>query len=293
MKTLCIGEILWDIIGGVPFLGGAPLNAAAHLAQFGAESYLLSAVGNDELGQKALARLTEAGVRPDYIAVREDAPTGTALVFPEKEGSDRFLLPENVAYDRTALPEGPLPAFNGLVYGTLASFRSNSVKQAVLALAKANPQAEKLYDVNLRLSFYDRALLEELLALCTVCKVNDEEAGKVGALLFGEEMTEAGFAEKALAAFPSCRVILVTKGGNGAAAYVRGQGVYAVEGQTVDVCDTVGAGDAFAAAFLALWLRTGDVKKALSAGNAAGAFTASKPGAFPAYDDGFVETLLR
>lgn len=292
MRTLCVGEILWDIIGNTPFLGGAPLNAAAHLAKFGAESYLLSAVGNDELGQNALARLQEAGVKPDYIAVLENATTGTALVFPEKEGSDRFLLPENVAYDQTALPTNSLPAFDGIVFGSLASFRSESVKNAVSALAKANPKAEKLFDVNLRLLFFDKPLLEELLGLCTICKVNDEEASKVGSILFGKEMEYPEFAERILSTYPSCHVVLVTKGSNGAAAYVRDKGAYIVPGEKITVCDTVGAGDAFAAAFLALWLATSDAEKALKAGNAAGAHTASKPGAFPSYDRAFVEALL-
>ena len=54
MRIVSIGEVLWDVIGGSEYLGGAPLNFAAHAHKLGHEVYLLSAVGEDERGKRAL-----------------------------------------------------------------------------------------------------------------------------------------------------------------------------------------------------------------------------------------------
>jgi fructokinase len=54
MKALLFGEILWDIIDSKPYIGGAPFNLAAHLAKMGCKSTLISSVGKDALGRKAL-----------------------------------------------------------------------------------------------------------------------------------------------------------------------------------------------------------------------------------------------
>ncbi len=62
IKILAFGEILWDIIEGEPKIGGAPLNFAGHAHQLGAESALVSAVGKDELGDRALVYLDSLGV---------------------------------------------------------------------------------------------------------------------------------------------------------------------------------------------------------------------------------------
>ena len=80
MKTVvCIGEILWDVYPGRRYLGGAPLNAAVHLAKLGEKPYIISAVGRDELGRSALEQLGSHGVDCRFVA-SNDRPTGTAVV---------------------------------------------------------------------------------------------------------------------------------------------------------------------------------------------------------------------
>ncbi len=54
MRILSVGEILWDVIGQTEHLGGAPLNFAAHAQKLGHEVFLLSAVGDDKRGLRAL-----------------------------------------------------------------------------------------------------------------------------------------------------------------------------------------------------------------------------------------------
>ena len=72
---LSIGEIIWDVYPESREIGGAPLNFAAHCAICGAESRLVSAVGNDQLGEEALAFLARVGIDTRFVET-VDAPTG-------------------------------------------------------------------------------------------------------------------------------------------------------------------------------------------------------------------------
>ena len=79
-RVVSFGEILFDVIDGVPWLGGAPLNLAVHLHRQGAETTLISAVGADPLGRSALKQIQEFGLDTGSIAVLEQFPTGTVTV---------------------------------------------------------------------------------------------------------------------------------------------------------------------------------------------------------------------
>lgn len=291
MKTaVCIGEILWDIIGEAEYLGGAPLNCAVHCVALGMEARVVSRVGTDARGRAALKALSQRGVSTACVSADPARPTGTALVFPERDGADRFTLPENAAYDFAALSGAEISDIialrpDALVYGTLAPYRSKSVLAALEALVPACVQngAEALYDVNLRLSYYDAVLVRRLLSMCTVLKLNDGELSVLSPLLFGPGLNGSGFSSRIFAEYPLCRCIVTTLGENGAECATRSGERFAVPGIKVDVADTVGAGDAFSAAFLASYLETHDEKASLEAGNRAGAFTASQPGATPEY----------
>ena len=65
MKLLSFGEILWDIYPNEKYIGGAPLNFAAHFAKQGGKSYMLSSVGDDDLGKLALNSLKNWDIKTD------------------------------------------------------------------------------------------------------------------------------------------------------------------------------------------------------------------------------------
>ncbi len=67
MKILAVGEIIFDIFDGEAEIGGAPLNFCAHCAACGAESAIISAVGNDALAWVAIEKLREFGVNTEYV----------------------------------------------------------------------------------------------------------------------------------------------------------------------------------------------------------------------------------
>ena len=70
MHIVSIGEILWDIIGPTEYLGGAPLNFAAHARKLGHELFMVSGVGDDQRGQRALQELARCGISPQFVQVR-------------------------------------------------------------------------------------------------------------------------------------------------------------------------------------------------------------------------------
>ena len=72
MRIVSVGEILWDVIGNNEYLGGAPLNFAAHAQKLGHEVFPLSAVGADARGHKAIELLKERGMSTEFVQVLPD-----------------------------------------------------------------------------------------------------------------------------------------------------------------------------------------------------------------------------
>ena len=106
MKILSFGEIIWDVYGNEKFIGGAPLNLAAHCSKQGAESFMLSAVGNDDLGKCALEEVKGFNVKTDFISVNYEKETGKCIVTLNEKGvpsvnrqtASGCQLPENMEH---------------------------------------------------------------------------------------------------------------------------------------------------------------------------------------------------
>jgi fructokinase len=97
MEVIAFGEILYDIINGKAHLGGAPLNFAFYVNQFGIPVSILSAVGRDKLGTKALEQLKRAGVGLSLVS-RANKPTGTVTVKLDG-GQPAFTIHKKTAWD--------------------------------------------------------------------------------------------------------------------------------------------------------------------------------------------------
>ena len=283
-RVLCVGEILWDIIGEEKYLGGAPLNVAANLAALGAEAWVLSALGKDELGRLALEKMASADINTGLVAVLDGVPTGTAIVHPELDGNERFELPYPVAYDEIVLSEengkllGEISP-EGMVFGTLGAYRSEKVRKTLVDLLDRFPDAMSLYDVNLRKNYFDRELVSALCNRAKIVKLNDGEVEILSPLLFDRNLGISEFAKAVIETF-GCRYVVVTKGEKGAAIFGRDLN-YSVCGIDTDVVDTVGAGDAFSAGVMFALLNGGSAEDALKKGNLCGAECVSHAGAFP------------
>ena len=125
MKTAAIGEILFDRFPDRDRLGGAPGNVAAMLSQFGLDSFLISAVGNDALGGRALTELGSLGV--DTSAIQHCGhPTGEVRVTLDPYGKPTYTFAEESAWDHirwTAELAELAPTFDAVCFGTLAQRR--------------------------------------------------------------------------------------------------------------------------------------------------------------------------
>ena len=281
---ISFGEVLWDIIDGRPYLGGAPFNLAAHAAQLGMSARMISCVGDDALGRSALVEAAKLGVDMTGVMCGEHV-TGSVTVSLTDAGQPSYMIHEPAAWDFIELPASllrSLGAVDAVCFGTLAQ-RGPQSQSALRDLLEALPNTPAFYDVNLRQEFYTKEILEWSLNHANVVKVNDSEAIFLSEMLFGRPMTERQFASVLRSAY-SMDVVLVTLGARGCLA-ADGTGVTHIQGRNIDVRDAVGAGDAFSAAFLATWLRHGSAAEAASYGNVLGAYVATQNGAVPEYSD--------
>ena len=284
-RFLSFGEILWDIIDGKPYIGGAPFNVAAHLANCGADSYMLSRLGNDELGKQALIEIQKLGVKPSLIQWDGMHPTGTVDVFID-HGQPDYTIHENVAYDYISIdalpPKTELLNFDCLYFGTLA--QRNAVSRATLHWILRELKFETVfYDVNLRKGIVSKELIVTSLRSSSIFKLNNEEVATISNLIFDKGLSVEEFARRIAEEF-NIDVIIITAAEKGCYVY-HDRLLTFVPGQKVQLMDGVGAGDAFSAAFLFYFIQFRNVIKSAEIANKLGAFVASSRGAIPPYSD--------
>jgi fructokinase len=243
-----LGELLWDLFPDGPRFGGAPANFACHAAALGADAYLVSSVGCDELGRNGLDALLAHGVHADYMDICDAAPTGTVEVTLDDAGKARFRFAADVAWDHLQWSDA-LEQLAGrsaaVCFGTLAQ-RSDVSRQTIRHFVRATPPAAlRIFDINLRVPFYDDDTIRESLALANVLKLNDDELPIVASLC-GMSGADGELLARLAERF-ELDVVALTRGPHGALLWRRGE-LSDAPGLPVVVRDTVGAGDAFTAA---------------------------------------------
>jgi len=283
MKVAAFGEILWDIIEGKAHLGGAPLNFAAHSAQCGAESYMISRLGADDFGKKAFEKLDEFNVNKSTVQFDQQHSTGTVDVFLEN-GQPSYTIHTHVAYDYILFRELP-DAFNNLdfdifYFGTLAQ-REDVSRRTLHEILEAKSFKNVFYDVNLRKDCYSKEIVLDSLKRSNVLKLNDEEVEVISGYLFSKPYSIEDFSKACYDKYGH-NVIIVTAGAEGCYVYHNNE-MSQVPGKKVEVADAVGAGDSFSASFMYKYYQTQDPVKAAYIGNQIGGFVASQHGAIPPY----------
>ena len=286
MRIVSVGEILWDVIGKNEYLGGAPLNFAAHAQKLGHEVFPLSAVGADARGRKALDLLKARGMSTEFVQVLPDKPTGTAEVELDMEGKPTFRIVRPVAYDFVDLTSQELKRIAAIqpdwIYlGTLFHMSAQAMA-STKKLLRAVPKARRFYDVNLREGHWSLATIEQLSALATVTKLSDSEAESLDASVDASEgpgHSIENFCRRWSDRF-GCPTMCVTFGERGCAIFKEGKFSQA-PGYHVTVADTVGAGDAFSAAFVHGLNQGWEAERIADCANAVGALVASRSGAIP------------
>lgn len=277
-----MGEALWDMLPEGKQLGGAPANFAYHVSQFGLESRVVSAVGQDKLGTEILDSFRARQLASLIETV--PYPTGTVQVELDAAGVPCYNIKEGVAWDNipytSALDE--LARHTGAVcFGSLAqrSVVSRETIHRFLDVVAATSDTLRIFDINLRQSFYTKDIICDSLRRCNVLKINDEELVAVSRM-FGYPGIDLQDKCWILLAKYNLKMLILTCGVNGSYVFTPGE-VSFVETPKVQVADTVGAGDSFTAAFTAAILRGRSVKEAHKLAVETSAYVCTQQGAMP------------
>jgi fructokinase len=284
LKILSMGEVLWDVFGEKEYLGGAPLNFSAVLQRLGNTAAVLTAVGRDQRGIRTLKAMQDLGLTTEFVQQVAERPTGAAIVSADEERNVIFTIDRPAAFDcievDTPLLERAVRfAPDWLYFGTLAQ-TSPRMETALQRLIENLPETRRFYDVNLRNGHWNLALVERLCSAADVLKLNRHEAETLNELTNGmNDFNLEEFCRRWSSSF-NISTICVTLGSRGCAIFEHGT-LRFFEGFAVEVIDTVGSGDAFAAAFLhglnAGWL----IEENAAFANALGALVAGRLGGTP------------
>ena len=293
MKIVSIGEVLWDVIGDKEHLGGASFNFAAHARRLGHEVFFVSAVGCDERGDRVLECMDRLGLPTRFVRRAEGYPTGIASVSLDASGQPGFVIHRPAAYDFTSLTTEDLdellsPAPDWIYYGTLLHV-SAVAREVTGMLLAAKCGARHFYDINLRPSCYGPELVRDLMSQASVVKLNNEEVPEVDRMCGQSHSSLEEFC-RGYAKALGWEAVCVTKGAEGCVLLIGDEFVES-PGYRVPVADTVGAGDAFAAAFLHGLGNGWPARQVADFANRVGALVTSRPGAIPSWTLEEIKTL--
>jgi fructokinase len=292
--VVAFGEVLWDLLPGGAALGGAPANFAYRIQALGDRGVIVSRLGEDALGRRAAQQLMALGVDTAFLQWDKERPTGTVEVRVDPQGRPDFTILPQVAFDRMECCDDLLrlaAEARCICFGTLVQ-RTPDSRRALRAFLRAGAPAIKFLDLNLRRDCFSRETVLGSLERADVLKLNEDEAAYLAREF---DLPKASLPEFASTMIERCLLshCVITLGERGAlAASARGECVY-VPGIEVRVVDTVGAGDAFSAAFVHALLRGRPLSECCARGVALGAMVAAQAGAMQPIPPAALEGFLR
>ena len=285
-----MGEALWDVLPEGKKIGGAPANFAYHVSQFGLPSCVVSAVGDDALGDEILENLTSKGLK--QLIEKVPYPTGTVQVEIDQAGVPQYEIKENVAWDNipwTTSLETLAKKAKGVCFGSLAQ-RNVVSRETINRFLDTMPRDEDtlvVFDVNLRQGFYNKEILCKSMEHCNILKINDEELVTVSRM-FGYPGIDLQDKCWILLGKYNLKMLILTCGINGSYVFTPGN-VSFLPTPRVEVADTVGAGDSFTAAFISCVLKGMPVAEAHRRAVATSAFVCTCNGAMPVLPDEYTK----
>ena len=277
MKILAFGEILWDIFGDKKEIGGAPFNFSAHMAKLGADVFMVSALGSDELGECAFTYVKKYGIHTDYIAVSEK-PTGYCKV-TLNGNTPHYELVTGVAYDMITCPEVS-GEFDAFYMGTLA--QRNLASQLTLEKLLNSVKAKDIFfDINIRQTYYKKEIIENSLKHTSILKISREEMHVFSELGIADASSPEELCMSLAERFP-LKIILVTLDKDGAMLFSCKEKSFLYSRKPESkVVSTVGAGDSFSACFLYNYLIGTSLETCLDRAVTLSDYVVTKLGAVP------------
>lgn len=287
-----LGEILWDILPSGKKLGGAPTNFAYISNILGNRGVTASRLGTDLLGQEARQRLQSLGVTDEYVQSDRKIPTGTAEVHIDSAGQPTFAIREPAAWDFLQWT----PAWQQLsadadviCFGSLAQRSAASAETIERFLLNSRSDAVRIFDVNLRQSYYNPAVLKRSLEHADILKLSDSELPVVASQL-GLDTDEKQAALQLIREF-HLDFVCITRAERGSQLLSQSECV-SHPGFVVDVVDAVGAGDAFTACVAHFLVRGLSLMEISAYANRLASWDTTQHGATPSIRSEQIQALL-
>jgi fructokinase len=284
-----IGELLWDIFPEGKRLGGAPANFAYHASMLGNKAVIVSRVGTDDLGREMVDSLKNFNLDTNFVQSDELVPTGSVTVEMDSRNQPEYIITEDVAWDYlewTEQWESLAKQVDAVCFGSLAQRSSQSHRTIRRFLRSVKPQALRVFDINLCAPYYTAERITESLTLADILKLNEAELPQLFRML-GLKSSNLRNNCKALLDNFGLQMVCLTRGQLGCMLVTEKQ-IVENQGFKIKVSDPVGAGDAFTAALVHHYLRKAPLDRIAEAANRLGSYVASKPGAMPPIDKGFI-----
>lgn len=289
-----LGELLWDLLPSGRVLGGAPANFAYMANTLGDRGVVASRVGKDTLGGEACEVLKRLGLTTSYVQQDEAHETGKAGVSLDLKGIPTFTIQEIVAWD--FLEQSPswkelAETADVVCFGTLAQRSIASAATIHQFLNNTRATALRIFDVNLRQSFFSVEVLERSFHHANIAKLTSEELFRVSSLFAWNGANEVALAKRILQQF-ALRLVCITRGAQGSLLISETE-VIEHRGFSVEPVDTVGAGDAFTACLAHHYLRGYALTEVSEAANRLAAWVTTQAGATPKMAPALVQQILR
>lgn len=261
---LVTGEILFDVFPDYKRMGGAPFNFAYHLKKLGFPVRFISRVGNDDLGNEILDFLNTHDFNPEDVQIDAEHPTGTVRVDVQGKGEHTFTIIKDTAYDYIdpapihQLLSGTTPDL--IYFGTLIQRTQNNFDILQEILHKKSPGTKSFCDINLRPDCYTAETVKASLNCADIVKLNTDELESPAVcpdVQPSHEMTAAQLMKT-----HHLETIILTMGEQGSQWFTSDAGHHrGPSAASLDIADTVGAGDAYAAMSVAGLLKHMPVDK--------------------------------
>jgi fructokinase len=281
-KVIGLGELLWDLLPKGKQLGGAPANFAYITSLLGDDGIVASRIGNDDMGAEALQRLDELHLPTPHIQIDASHPTGAVIVEVDAAGQPRFEIAQPAAWDFmewTSAWQQLAQQADAVCFGSLAQRAPTSHATIREFVQATHRDAVKVFDVNLRQTFFSADLLADSMKLADIVKLNHDELPRIMGLFDLSHVDEMASARR-LVALHNLKLVCVTRGDRGSLLVTR-DAWSDHPGYQTTVADTVGAGDAFTAGMVYQYLRGEPLRQMANLANRLGAWVAGQVGATP------------
>jgi fructokinase len=284
-KIVAFGEVVWDILPDGKVLGGTPSNIVFRCNSFGESGFLLSRVGDDELGQAALNRLEELGISVYDVQIDYEFPTGTVNIEFDDKNEPIYKVTPDVAFDHIEFSTEALKLARKadcIFYGLLPQ-RFGISKNTIRELIKESPGSIKFFDLKLFKHFFNLEVIDNLLRSSDIVRIKEKEIDFLTEKLELKPGDLSSFGKQLVEKY-KIDLVIITRGQNGVFAWHKKEGEFHDAGFEIEMKDNIGSGMALAAGFLHYYLNGKPIQDALNFGNAAGALNATRMGATSFFD---------